>query len=136
VALVPESVGRLAQSGFTITIEPGAGVSAAFLDEAYAEAGAELGYPWKAEAVCKVAPPSPEEAERLHEGGVLIGFLQPLTDRRASTGSAVVASWGSRSSRSRGSRARSRWTRSRRRRRFGVQGALLAADGCRSSSRC
>jgi H+-translocating NAD(P) transhydrogenase subunit alpha len=81
VALVPESVGRLAQGGFTITVEPGAGVSAAFPDAAYADAGAELGDPWAAEGVCKVARPSPEEAERLREDVVLIGFLQPLTDQ-------------------------------------------------------
>jgi NAD(P) transhydrogenase subunit alpha len=34
-----------------------------------------------AEAVVKVQKPTEQEASRLHDGQVLIGFLQPLTDR-------------------------------------------------------
>ena len=37
--------------------------------------------PWDADAVVKVQSPSAEEAGRLREGQILIGFLQPLTDR-------------------------------------------------------
>ncbi len=44
------------------------------------KAGAELGDPWSTDVVVKVAAPSAEEAARLHEGQVVIGFLQPLTD--------------------------------------------------------
>jgi hypothetical protein len=36
VALVPDSVGRLAQSGISVIVEPGAGEPASYLDEAYA----------------------------------------------------------------------------------------------------
>ena len=42
VALVPETVSRLREAGFDVRIERDAGVAAGFLDEAYAEAGAEV----------------------------------------------------------------------------------------------
>ena len=128
VALVPESVGRLVQGGFEVEVEPGAGTPASFTDEAYAEAGATVGDgAWDPDAIVKVQKPSADEAARLRDGQVLIAFLQPLTDRRGSSGSASAASSPSRWSRSRGSRARSRWTRSRRRRRCpGYKAALLA----------
>jgi NAD(P) transhydrogenase subunit alpha len=80
VALVPDSVGRLAQSGIKVVVEPGAGAEAAYLDEAYRDAGAELGPAWDADAVVKVQAPAAAEVDRLREGQVLIGFLQPLTD--------------------------------------------------------
>ncbi len=80
VALVPEIVAKLSQAGFDIVVEPGAGDAAAFTDDAFREAGATLGDPWDSELVAKVRKPSPDEVERLHEGQVLIGHLQPLTD--------------------------------------------------------
>ncbi len=84
VALVPETVSKLRESGFEIRVERGAGANAGFLDESYAEAGADIvdsavlldG----ARGVVRVAKPSPQEAEALARGTVLIGFLQPLTD--------------------------------------------------------
>ncbi len=79
VALVPETVSRLGE-GVTAVIEAGAGSAAGFLDEAYREAGAELGDPWSADVVVKVAAPTADEVARLHEGQVLIAFLAPLTD--------------------------------------------------------
>jgi NAD(P) transhydrogenase subunit alpha len=82
VALVPEVVSRLASGGFEVLVEAGAGDAASFPDAAYEEAGARIGSdPWDADAVVKVQPPSADEAARLHEGQILIGFLQPLTDR-------------------------------------------------------
>src|SRR5690349_13066862 len=42
VALVPETVGRLVQSGLALDIESGAGERAYFLDEGYRAAGATL----------------------------------------------------------------------------------------------
>ncbi len=80
VALVPDSVGRLAQTGIAVVVEPGAGVAASYPDEDYREAGAELGSAWDADAVVKVQSPAATEVERLRDGQVLIGFLQPLTD--------------------------------------------------------
>src|SRR5512133_4146622 len=82
VALVPESVKRLTGNGFEIELERGAGEAASFLDAAYEEAGATLvADPYSAEAIAKVQTPSAEEVERLRDGQILIGFLEPLTDR-------------------------------------------------------
>jgi H+-translocating NAD(P) transhydrogenase subunit alpha len=80
VALVPESVGKLAGAGFELVVEGGAGNQASFPDDEYAAAGATVGDPWETDAVVKVRKPSPEETERLRSGQVLIGFLEPLSD--------------------------------------------------------
>jgi NAD(P) transhydrogenase subunit alpha len=81
VALVPEVVGKLAPAGFEVLVQRGAGEAASFPDAAYEEAGARIVDDWaEAEAVVKVQKPSEEEAGRLREEQVLIGFLQPLTD--------------------------------------------------------
>jgi NAD(P) transhydrogenase subunit alpha len=81
VALVPEVVGKLVPAGFEVLVQRGAGEAASFPDAAYEEAGAQLVDDWgDAEAVVKVQKPSEEEAGRLRDGQVLIGFLQPLTD--------------------------------------------------------
>jgi proton-translocating NAD(P)+ transhydrogenase subunit alpha len=82
VALVPEVASRLVSGGFDVLVERGAGESASFPDAAFEEAGASVvADPWEAEAVVKVQKPAAEEVSRLREGQVLIGFLQPLTDR-------------------------------------------------------
>ena len=80
VALVPEIVAKLSQTGFDVFVEPGAGEAASFTDDAFREAGATLGDPWDAELIAKVRKPTADEVDRLHEGQVLIGHLQPLTD--------------------------------------------------------
>ncbi len=81
MALVPESVGKLAAQGFELVVEPGAGAAASFPDEAYAEVGATLADPWDSDGVVKVRKPSAEELERLNSGQLLIGFLEPLSDQ-------------------------------------------------------
>jgi H+-translocating NAD(P) transhydrogenase subunit alpha len=82
VALVPELVGKLVGGGFEVLVERGAGEAASFPDSTYEEAGARLVGDWAdAEAVVKVQKPTEQEASRLRDGQVLIGFLQPLTDR-------------------------------------------------------
>jgi NAD(P) transhydrogenase subunit alpha len=82
VALVPELVGKLVGGGFEVKVEHGAGEAASFPDSAYEEAGARLVEDWAdAEAVVKVQKPTEQEVSRLRDGQVLIGFLQPLTDR-------------------------------------------------------
>jgi NAD(P) transhydrogenase subunit alpha len=81
VALVPEVVGKLVSAGFEVLVQrrrgrgglvPGCGVRGSGC--------AARGRLADAEAVVKVQKPSEEEAGRLREGQVLIGFLQPLTD--------------------------------------------------------
>ena len=85
VALVPETVSKLSAGGFEVRVARGAGLAAGFLDEDYAEAGAELVEPGAlhtgADAVVRVAKPSPEEISAMASGTVLIGFLEPLTDK-------------------------------------------------------
>ncbi|RZS38809.1 NAD(P) transhydrogenase subunit alpha [Herbihabitans rhizosphaerae] len=78
--MVPKVVERLRAKGLRVTVEPGAGAGALIPDAAYEKAGATLGEPWSADIVVKVAPPTPEEIGRLRDGGVLIGFLAPLTE--------------------------------------------------------
>jgi H+-translocating NAD(P) transhydrogenase subunit alpha len=80
VALVPEIVARLASGGFDVVVEQGAGEAASFLDAAFTEGGATIGDPWDTDLVAKVRKPSEEEIGRLHDGQLLVGFLQPLTD--------------------------------------------------------
>jgi NAD(P) transhydrogenase subunit alpha len=80
VALVPETVGRLAKSGNEVVIERAAGESSSFPDRMYTDAGATIGDAWDADLVLKVARPSNDELARLREGAVLIAFLQPLTN--------------------------------------------------------
>ena len=79
VALVPEVVKRLKGKGLDVVVEAGAGEHALIPDALYTEAGATLGDPWAADVVVKVAPPSADEVARLRAGGVLVGFLTPLT---------------------------------------------------------
>ena len=79
VALVPDVLRKLTAKEIEAVVEPGAGVSAALSDAAYTDAGATTGDPWGADVVAKVARPSTEEIARLSSGGVLIGFLAPLT---------------------------------------------------------
>src|SRR2546429_4830187 len=81
VALVPETVGKLAAAGFDVVVEPPAGEAASFPDDAYTEAGATLGSPWDADAVGKVRKPDEAEAARLRDGQPPIGFPHPLGDR-------------------------------------------------------
>ncbi len=83
VALTPDAVARLVKQGWQIAIEAGAGAGAFFADEAYAEAGAQVNGDraqlWgDADLLLKVAPPTPDEVNLLHEGAALVGLLNPL----------------------------------------------------------
>jgi H+-translocating NAD(P) transhydrogenase subunit alpha len=81
VAVVPDTVRRLGESGVDVLVERGAGEAAAFLDDAYSEAGARVvADAYEAELVCKVQKPSPDEIARLRKGITLVAFLQPLVD--------------------------------------------------------
>jgi NAD(P) transhydrogenase subunit alpha len=82
VALVPEIVSKLTGSGFDVLVEKGAGEEASFTDAAYTEAGASLvdAVLGQAEGIVKVRKPTADEAAKLRQGDVLIGFLEPLTD--------------------------------------------------------
>jgi NAD(P) transhydrogenase subunit alpha len=84
VALVPEVVRKLTGQDHEVVFERGAGAGALLPDSQVEEAG---GTPsddgsavWECDVVVKVAPPTAEEAAKLRSDGVLIGFLQPLTN--------------------------------------------------------
>jgi len=83
VALVPDVVRALTAKGHEVLVEAGAGAAAAIPDAAFADAGATVAADpaavWGADVVAKVAPPTADEVARLRRGGVLVGFLAPLT---------------------------------------------------------
>jgi NAD(P) transhydrogenase subunit alpha len=82
VALVPESIARIAATGSAVTVEVGAGTAAGFADDEYREAGATVDGDAisGADLVARVRKPSAQEVGLLAEGTVLIGFLDPLGD--------------------------------------------------------
>jgi NAD(P) transhydrogenase subunit alpha len=77
VAATPATVKALIGLGYDVTIESGAGAASSFSDEAYVEAGAELGDPWPADVLFKVNAPSNDEIGRLHDGVTLVSLLAP-----------------------------------------------------------
>jgi NAD(P) transhydrogenase subunit alpha len=84
VAVVPDTVRRLAGTGVEVLVERGAGEAATFADDVYEEAGARLvgvdELYAESDAVCKVRKPVADEVARLRAGQVLIALLQPLVD--------------------------------------------------------
>jgi NAD(P) transhydrogenase subunit alpha len=82
VALIPDVVKSLKESGLEITVESGAGTESGHPDPQYTEAGAEVGgadAAWGADMVLRVAVPSSDEIGRLRSSQVVIGHLAPLT---------------------------------------------------------
>jgi H+-translocating NAD(P) transhydrogenase subunit alpha len=91
VALVPEVVRKLsggtarqAGDGLDVVVQRGAGAGALIPDAQYEEAGASLvdaaAAVFASDVVVKVAPPNAKETALLKSDGVLIGFLEPLTN--------------------------------------------------------
>jgi H+-translocating NAD(P) transhydrogenase subunit alpha len=87
VALVPESVKKLIQGGYTISVEAGAGETAGFPDSGYRDAGATIepdpAAVLGADIVLKVNPPAGRETGRdetawMRSGAIYIGSLMPL----------------------------------------------------------
>ena len=86
VALVPDTVTRLAKAGFEAVVERGAGTAAGFPDAQYEAAGAKLvGSAREAftagELVLKVQRPSLAEVELVPESGAIVALLQPFGPR-------------------------------------------------------
>lgn len=83
VALVPESCKKLVQAGYAVAVQAGAGESAHFRDDAYAQAGATIeadaaALLGSADFVCKVAAPTAVEIGQMRPGAFLLGTLMPL----------------------------------------------------------
>jgi len=88
VALMPESVKKLAGLGTSINIESCAGLSAARTDDDYREAGAEVSSDREsllanADVLAAVNRPSANDFARMKRGAVVIGFLRPLDEPAA-----------------------------------------------------
>lgn len=80
VAITPDGVRELEQHGIEVLIESGAGADSSLPDEAYRRAGAEIvDRPeelWaRADIVCKVKEPQPEELPLLRPGLTLFTYL-------------------------------------------------------------
>lgn len=85
VALIPDIVARLVKQGIEIWVEAGAGEQSFHANEAYEAVGAKIiddtAKLWgEADVLVKVAPPREEEIHQLREGGILVGFLNPLSN--------------------------------------------------------
>ena len=80
VALTPDGVADIVGAGHTVLVEAGAGVGSNYLDAEYREAGAELvATPAevyaRAELMCEVKEPQPQEYDLLREGQILFTYL-------------------------------------------------------------
>jgi proton-translocating NAD(P)+ transhydrogenase subunit alpha len=91
VALVPENVAQLTKRGLEVVLERGAGERAAYLDDAYVNAGATIAPDaatvlGESDLICKVQRPVLNDALGKHEielmkpGTVLVTFFQPLVN--------------------------------------------------------
>jgi NAD(P) transhydrogenase subunit alpha len=101
VACTPETTKRYVKEGFDVVVESKAGRHAHFTDDHYREAGAKIVSGPEAEAawgaadiVFRVYPITREQASKIKEGAILIGFMSPhknlesvriLRDRNIST---------------------------------------------------
>src|SRR4029077_10731374 len=83
VALTPDEVKRLSESGALVRVERGAGMAAGYPDESYALNGAQLVADAAAalvgaDVVLRVAPPNADEIAALPANALLISYLRPL----------------------------------------------------------
>ena len=90
VALIPASVPALTKAGFEVWVQAGAGLEAGFGDAEYQDKGAHIVSSredvfQKADVILQVrtlgANPQQgmDDLQRMHEGQVIIGFMEPLT---------------------------------------------------------
>lgn len=79
VAITPNAVKSLVDSGHTVLVEEDAGIGSTFTNESYQKAGAkiktEVAEIWEAEMVIKVKEPQPSEYKYFHEGLILFTYL-------------------------------------------------------------
>lgn len=83
VALVPSTVAKLSESGWSVIVEAGAGTAAGFPDREYQQAGATVAdraAALSADVVLAVAPPAPETIACLTPGATVAGFLEPYVN--------------------------------------------------------
>ena len=81
VAATPETVRKLIAAKHQVIVQSGAGVNSSVTDEAFQEAGAQIGSAAEAfgcEMILKVRAPDADERARIKPGSVLIGMLNPF----------------------------------------------------------
>ncbi len=92
VAASPEVVKKLVGLGFSVTVEKGAGAQAAFTDDAFKEAGADIAKDaasalGSADLVLKIQCPTTSgaksELSQMKKGAMLMASLGALTDKKA-----------------------------------------------------
>ena len=101
VAAIPETIKKLIKEGMAVRAESDAGLASSLTNAMLEEAGAAIvpsggeAAAWaESDIILKVAPPTAEEAGRLKEGALLVGFVSPhanldvvkiLMERKVST---------------------------------------------------
>jgi NAD(P) transhydrogenase subunit alpha len=82
VAITPDVAARLCRTGFEVLVESGAGAAAWHSDAEYSTAQATIvtgeDLYERADIVCCVAPPTPDQLRQLQPGRLLVGMLEPL----------------------------------------------------------
>lgn len=99
VAATAKTVAQLAQLGYEVVVESGAGDGADQSDAAFAGAGARVGSSaevWAADVVVKVHAPTEEEIGRLRRGATIVAMMAParspeLVERLAGAGVTALA---------------------------------------------
>jgi NAD(P) transhydrogenase subunit alpha len=84
VALVPETVKKLAAKKISAVLQAGAGSASALSDDEYRAAGASIVPTFEAvveaaDVLVKVNPPTVEEVAKLKDGSALVSLLYPLS---------------------------------------------------------
>ena len=86
VAATPDTVKKFISLGCSVSVERGAGAASGYLDEAYAQQGAELVGAgdesiWsQADVLLCVQSPAPETLARLRQGALVVGLLSPYSN--------------------------------------------------------
>jgi len=86
VAATPDTVKKFISLGCSLAVERGAGTASGYLDEAYAEQGADLIEPgdasaWgQADVLLCVQTPSAATLARLRQGALVVGLLSPYAN--------------------------------------------------------
>src|SRR5947209_11866890 len=84
VALIPETVKKLAAKKIEAVVETGAGQASSFSDAEYQTAGAQIASSFedlvaKSDAIIKVIRPGNDEITKLKEGTALVSLQYPLS---------------------------------------------------------
>lgn len=101
VGATPKTVKRLIKQGFEVIVQSGAGAKANFSDKEYQEAGAQILSSAtevynKSDIILKVLPLTSDEIASMHEGQVILSYLnprqnEPLLEQLANKGVNAIA---------------------------------------------